>query len=107
MSALARSFAIVAGLGLLGAAAAGADPAWPAVETPPGAHIQTIANDLVLNGKPCRIFRFDVPGELDDILQFYRTQFRPTRAVETRLQDGRVIATRRGEHFHTVQLQPN
>jgi len=105
MSALARSLAIVTAMGLLGAAAAAPEPAWPPLETPSGAHVTTVAGDLVLNGKPCRVFRFDVPGRVDDVLQFYRTQFQPTRAVETRVKDQPVIATRRGDHFHTVQLQ--
>jgi hypothetical protein len=105
MSALARSFAIVAGLGLLGAAFATAVP-WPPLEMPAGARAESVAGDLVLNGKPCRIARFQVQGGLDEVLQFYRDRFRATRAVETRVKNQPVIATRRGDHFITVQLEP-
>ena len=105
MSALARSLAIVAGLGVLGAAANAAPAAWPSLEMPAGARAEMVAADLVLNGKPCRVMRFEVAGSLDDVLQFYRTQFRATRAVETRVKDLPVIATRRDHHFHTVQLK--
>ena len=55
MSALARSLAIVTAMGLLGAAVAASEGSWPQLETPSGARITTVAGDLVLNGKPCRV----------------------------------------------------
>jgi hypothetical protein len=104
MSALARSLA-VASLGMFGAASPAQDGAWPQVEMPAGSHAQVVAADLVLNGRPCRIIRFEVASNVEEVLQFYRSQFRVTRAVETQVNGTRVIASRRGDHFQTVQLQ--
>jgi hypothetical protein len=81
-----------------------ADASWPALETPPGARVVSVADDLVMNGRPCRVARFEIAGRVEEVLQFYRTRFSATHALETRLEAQHVIATRRGDHFHTVQL---
>jgi len=83
--------------------AAAAAPVWPDVATPPGAHVQTVAGDIVLNGKPTRVMRFEIKGGAKDVLDFYRTQFGAER-VENRVKGDQVIATRQGAYFHTVQL---
>jgi hypothetical protein len=102
---LALAVGLAVGLGVLRAASAAADTAWPAPEIPAGARVVTVAGDLVLNGRSCVVSRFHVAARLDEVLQFYRTQFRPTRAVETGMPERPAIATRRGDHFITVQLQ--
>jgi hypothetical protein len=101
---LSRCLAIVVTLGVSAAAGAAPDADWPPLETPPGAQAISVAADLVLNGRRCSVARFRVMAHIDDVLQFYRTQFGP-RAMETRVKQLPVIATRRGDHLHTVQLQ--
>jgi hypothetical protein len=102
---LCRCLAVVVTLGVSAAAGAAPDAAGPPLETPPGAKVISVAADLVLNNRRCHVSRFQVAGRIDDVLQFYRTQFGPTRAIETRVKQLPVIATRRGDHLHTVQLQ--
>lgn len=84
-------------------AARGQAAAWPALHTPPGARMQTVAGDMVFNGKPCRVLRFEAKATDSELLAFYREQFGP-RHVENRVRGDRVIATRQGDYFHTVQL---
>ncbi|MFL6665198.1 MAG: hypothetical protein ACJ8G7_23765 [Rhizobacter sp.] len=116
MPALARSLTFVASLGALralgalgafGLAAASPADGWPTPGTPAGARIQVVADEMILNGRPCRVFRFDVRASDDEVLAFYRERFRTTRAVEARVKAHRVIATREGDYFHTVQLNPD
>lgn len=78
-------------------------PQWPSVTMPPAARVQTVASDMVLNGMPGRVIRFDVRGTEQEVLAFYREQFGPKR-VENRVKGDQVIATRQGDFFHTVQL---
>lgn len=77
---------------------------WPTVKVPDGASVQTVANDMVLNGLPARIFRIEVKGTPAEVLDFYREQF-GSRHVENALNGSHVIATRQGDHFHTVQIE--
>ena len=76
---------------------------WPDVKSPPNAETQAIATDMLLNGKPCRISRFDVHSTAADVLQFYRGEM-GARHVENRVKNDQVIATRQGDYFVTVQL---
>jgi hypothetical protein len=82
-----------------------APASWPALETPPGARVVSVADDLVMNGCPCRVARFEIAGRVEEVLQFYRTRFSATHPFESRFEAQHVIATRRADHFHTVQLQ--
>jgi hypothetical protein len=77
---------------------------WPEVKAPPNARVETIASSMVLNGKPSRLTRFEVRASDAEVLAFYREQFGAKRVVENRVKNNPVIATRRGDHFITVQL---
>lgn len=78
--------------------------AWPDVKTPPNAEMQMVATDMLLNGKPCRLLRFDVHATEAEVLAFYRHEMGAKRVVENRLKNDPVIATRQGDYFVTVQL---
>lgn len=78
--------------------------AWPEVKVPPDAKMQTIASDMLLNGKPSRLARFELRSNDADVLAFYRTEFGAKRVVENRVKGDPVIATRQGDYFVTVQL---
>lgn len=108
MGACARSvfrFGSRAGLAALGVLAAIAHAeVWPEPKTPPNARVETIAGNMVLNGKPVRMTRFDLLASDADVLAFYREQFGAKRVVENRVKDDSVIATRQGDYFVTVRL---
>jgi hypothetical protein len=77
---------------------------WPAVQTPVRARVQVVAKDIILNGVPARVIRFDVKSSVADVMEFYRAQF-GTKRVENRLKDTQIIATQQGNYFLTVQLR--
>jgi hypothetical protein len=92
-------------LGLCGAGALAATP-WPRWEAPPGARVQAVAPDVVLNGKRSRILRIDSGESADNLLAFYRARF-GTKRVENRVHGAQVIGAREGGFFHTVQVRTN
>jgi hypothetical protein len=85
------------------AAAAHADE-WPALAVPPGARTESVASDLLLNGRRCKVIRFEVSSTEQGVLAFYRAQF-GGRVVQNAAKNGSIIATRQGDYFHTVQLR--
>jgi len=100
----ARHLAAVLGLAA-SATVSHAEP-WPEVKTPAGAQVQTVASDTILNGRPTRLFRFEVNAGEREVLAFFREQFGAKKVVENRLKNDPVIATRQGDYFLTVQLHP-
>ena len=98
-----RAACLAAALLLAGAANA-AEPAWPELPLPDGAHAEMVTPDSVMNGRHSRILRARLPGSMDDALAFYREKFGRQR-VENPLRDARIIATRQGSFFNTVQLR--
>jgi hypothetical protein len=90
---------------VLVAAGARAQESCPAVETPPGSHVEQVATDLTLNGQHSRVARFSSGGSDADILAFYRTRF-GARHVENVVAGARVIAARQGGCFVTVRIAP-
>lgn len=89
---------------LLAGAAHAAEPAWPELPLPDGARAEMVTPDSVMNGRHSRILRARLPGSVDDALAFYREKFGRQR-VENPLRDAKVIATRQGAFFNTVQLR--
>lgn len=99
----ARTAATITLALLLGSASA-AEPDWPELPLPEGARAETVTPDSVMNGRHSRILRARLTGSVDDALAFYREKFGRER-VENPLRDARVIATRQGAFFNTVQLR--
>ena len=100
MTALMRS---ITSLVMLAATSAAMADAWPPFQAPPEADVETVAADMLLNGKQCRMVRFEVHATEDEVMTFYRAQF-GRQHVENQVKDDRVIATRQGDYFVTVQL---
>ncbi len=100
----ARKLLVALSLCAYGAAAKAADPFWPDIDTPPGAQVQTIAPDVMLNGQRSRILQIDVSAGTETLAAFYRKRF-GARRVENTMGDTVVIATREGGFFHTVQIR--
>ncbi len=82
---------------------AAAQSPWPSVDAPAGAQVEQVADDLVLNGMHSRVMRFQMSGNADDALKFYRTLF-GARHVENTVSGDRTIAARQGDFFVTVRL---
>lgn len=76
---------------------------WPAVKVPDNASMETIASDMLLNGKQTRMLRFQAHATSAEVMAFYRNEFGANR-VENRVKADHVIATRQGDYFITVQL---
>jgi hypothetical protein len=93
-----------AGLALGVSALTGHAESWPEVRSPADAQVESIASDMIFNGRPARLFRFQTTGSEQDLLAFYREQFGAKKVVENRLKKDAVIATRQGDYFLTVQL---
>src|SRR5207245_4363782 len=60
---------------------------WPEVKSPAGAQVQSIASDMIFNGRPARLFRFEANGGEQEVLAFFRDQFGAKKVVENRLKN--------------------
>ena len=98
-----RAAVVAVALALVPCARAHAQAAWPALESPQGAHVQQVAGDVVINGQHSRISRLDMMGGADELLAFYRAQF-GKRVVENKVGAARVIASQQGDRFVTVRV---
>ena len=78
--------------------------AWPTLNFPDNAKVQTVADDMVLNGTRARVMRFEFRGDEADVVAFYRQQF-GARRVENNVAGMLVVATQQADFFHTVQLK--
>jgi hypothetical protein len=96
--------AVILSAGFAVGFARASEATWPQAIAPEGARVQSVAPDVVLNGKRSRILQIDTPGSVQSTLAFYRKQFGP-RHVENAVIDAKVIATREGNFFHTVHIQ--
>lgn len=102
----ARRVRLAATAALLCAALPARAADWPEPKLPEGAAAEVVAPDMVLNGARSRVLRFQVDRTEAEVLEFYRRQFGAER-VENTVRGLRVIATKTGEHFVTVQLKPS
>ena len=97
---LAASLAL-AFVGSVQSAAAASD--WPSIDLPEGARSQSIATELVFNGRPTRLYRFEADGSERALRDFFYRQF-DRKMVENRVKEDLAIGSRRGNYFVTVQL---
>lgn len=86
------------------AVAARAESFWPQWQAPTGARVQSVAPDVMLNGKRSRILQIDSAADVEAMLAFYRRQF-GARRVENKVGQAQIIAARDGAFFHTVQIE--
>lgn len=96
--------ASVAALGCVGTVCLARADAWPPVQAPPGTQIQRVADDMILNGKRSRLYRFEFKGTEEEVLRFYQSRFGPRR-VENQIRGAHIVATQQGTYFHTVRLR--
>ncbi len=66
---------------------------WPQVDAPPGATVQAVAGEMLLDGRQSSVIRFEVQRSGEEVLAFYRREFGASRVVENRIKGDLVIAT--------------
>jgi hypothetical protein len=74
------------------------------VAVPPGARVETLADDFVLDGFKSRMVRVLARSSVDDLAVFYKRAL-GEKHVDNVVGGARVIAARDGAMFHTVQLR--
>lgn len=88
---------------LAGAGAAHAKRDFP---VPPGAELAAVAGDMEYEGMTLNVRRFEIAMSVEEVLNFYRKSWEG-RYVENDMPPWRMISTRDGGEFYTVQVQPS
>ena len=81
----------------------------PEVVAPPGSRVQWVGKEMVQNGVPMSVRRFDTSMSPKQVLQYYRERWTtgPRRPpVENRVGGWRVIGRQVGGYYVTVQVRP-
>ncbi len=78
--------------------------AWPEIAMPDGARIESIGEQVRLNGVPMRMHRVLSSQSPKELIGFYRDALGSRRA-EQPLPDGLVLAQERGDYFVTVRIK--
>lgn len=79
--------------------------AWPQLPPPANARVESVGNQLRLNGVPMRIQRVLAAQKPEALARHYRNALGP-RHVSERLADRLILSQGRGEHFITVSIRP-
>ena len=104
MRARSKLIAVSLGLGSLMCMVNARAESWPSLKYPDAARVQTVAEDMVLNGVPARVMRFEFRGDEAEVIAFYRQQF-GARRVENKVAGMFVMASQQDNFFHTIQLK--
>jgi len=81
---------------------------WPVVEPPPGAQVQTVADDMKYNGVPMRIRQFSTDGSVDNVLWYYRQKWTDggkQKIADNSVAGWRVLGRQAGDYYVTVQVR--
>lgn len=78
---------------------------WPDIPFPDDARVESVGDQVRLNGIPMRMHRVLSRKPPNDLLGFYREAL-GTRHAEQRLPDSRVLSQERNHFFITVRLRP-
>lgn len=80
---------------------------WPTIEAPPGASVQWVGDDIVLNGVPMQIKAFSSGAVPEQVLAFYRGLWGggPRPPVENRVGEWSVIGRQVSDFYMTVQVK--
>jgi hypothetical protein len=77
--------------------------AWPEMPRPAHARVESLGDQIRMNGVPMRMYRVTVPQGAEGLVGFYRDWLGPKRA-ETELLGDTVLSQGRGTHFITVRV---
>lgn len=78
---------------------------WPQLPAPPNARVESVGEQLRLNGIPMRTQRVLTARQPDELARHYRAVLGPRHASE-RLPDRLVLSQGRDEYFITVSIRP-
>lgn len=79
--------------------------AWPTIPFPADSKVESLGNDIRLNGIPMRIHRLLSREPADKIAAFYREALGPDH-IERGLFGDRLLSKGLGDHFLTVRIRP-
>lgn len=85
--------------------AAPAAAQWPSIPFPDQARVESLGDQVRVNGVPMRMYRVLMPQGARDLAAYYREQLGP-RVAETRVLGDRLLSQGRGHHFITVRVHP-
>jgi len=86
-------------------ASGGGYAAWPDIAFPKDARVETIGQEVSLNGVPMRMHRVLSSQSATELIAFYRGVLGP-RHAEQGLPDSFILSQGRAEHFITVRVRP-
>lgn len=78
--------------------------AWPEIPAPPGSRVESIGEQVRLNGVPMRMQRVLSADKPKAVIEFYREAL-GTKRAEEKLPDGLLFAQGRGDYFVTVRVK--
>jgi len=79
---------------------------WPEIPAPHGARVESIGEQVRLNGVPMRMQRvLSSTKAPDELAEFYRNAL-GQRIAEERIGDTRLLAQERNDYFITVRIRP-
>jgi hypothetical protein len=97
---MTRTFLLSVSLSLAAPCAA----AWPQLPAPSNARVESVGEQLRLNGIPMRTQRVLTARQAEEVARHYRAALGPRHAAE-RLPDRLILAQARDEHFVTVSIR--
>lgn len=77
---------------------------WPSLPSPPDSRVESVGDQVRLNGIPMRMQRVLSTRKPVDIIAFYR-QVLGARHAEEKLPDGLLLAQGQGDYFVTVRIK--
>lgn len=80
--------------------------AWPKIPFPENSRVESIGEQVRLNGVPMRMFQAHLQGDLDQVIRFYRAQLGPKLAEEHLPGGERILAQGSGDYFITLRIRP-
>lgn len=101
--------ALVFALSGMSALTSASSARWPDLVAPPRSDAQWVADDMKQNNVPMRIKRFTSAMSVNEVIDFYRDQWREggkIKTVENDLQDWKIIGRGFGDFYVTVQAKP-
>lgn len=79
---------------------------WPEIPFPEGTKIESIGEQVRLNGVPMRMHRLHLKESAENSIRFYRDRLGP-RLAEQALPGGeRILSQGRGDYFITLRIRP-
>ena len=105
MNAPLNRYKYLASLALLLPAMA-ANAAKDSFPVPPGANLVAVADKINYEGMTMQVRKFDVEMTVQEVLNFYRGYWQGA-FVENDMPPWKMISSKQGDRFYTVQVQPD